>query len=74
MNLFALKVYDNDTVIYETVTEDPFYQLSQIKKRTFSEVFDKNFRQSNIRNFMKKLHNRGGEMKIEIEPIKNTIM
>jgi hypothetical protein len=48
------------------VDSDPMDVLQELKRRTFSDVFDEEFRRSEARNAIKHIYNNGGTIKIKI--------
>ena len=73
---YKLQVFSNHTtgseehLVFEEITEDPFQLLYEMKRKTFDNTTDVDFRRSEIRACFKHHHNYGGEFRIKIERTK----
>ncbi len=59
------KLYDK--ILFEGESEEPFKELHDFKIKTFGDIKDKEFRYSQLRNYLKHIVNNGGKITIEIE-------
>ncbi len=57
---------ESDEILYEGWSEEPFKKVHELKRKTFADVVDKDFRNSPLRKYLKKIINNGGVMKIQI--------
>lgn len=58
---------DTNDILYIGESEEPFEELHKFKRRTFSDVFNTEFRHSTLRWYLKRIINNGGTIKIEIQ-------
>ena len=56
-----------EKVLYSGESEEPFEELHKFKRKTFGDVFDRDFRDSQLRHYLKHIMNYGGKIVIEIE-------
>ncbi len=57
---------EDDKVLYGGYSEEPFQKLHELKRKTFADVVDKEFRNSFLRKYLKMILNDGGVIKIKI--------
>ena len=56
-----------DKVLYIGESDEPFEEIQKFKRKAFSDLFDKKFKYSQLRNYIKHIMNNGGKLIIEIE-------
>ena len=65
-----LQIYQDNKLVYEIETTDPFAHLLELKRKTFSgpkgpdDQEGWEFYRSHIRNIIKSYYNQGGTLKI----------
>lgn len=57
---------EEDKVIFEGESSNPFKELGELKIKTFGDTRDVEFRKSEFRARLKSLFNQGGKVTIEI--------
>ena len=60
------QILSEGIVLFEGESEEPFEELHKFKRKTFGDVFDTEFRFSELRYKLKKIVNDGGEISIKI--------
>ena len=57
---------EDGKVLHEGVSEDPIEELQKLKRKTFGNTTDKEFKKSPLREFIKGLMNGGGKIVVSI--------
>jgi len=60
-------ISDTGLVLYEGESVDPMEDLYFFKRKTFGDTIDKEFRQSGLRHYLKRIMNSGGSITIQME-------